>query len=263
MKASPFTALLSPHGQRRRPFPSIGLFRSSPRQSTKGGRQGNGRHADHFIDQAPPRRRRRRRRDRRGGGRVRAGGGSATASQAFFTGAIPHSRTPRGPCSPAPDAPSPRRAAGRMGRARGGAGRGRRAPADRRAPSSGPCWRARWPRRRAGRPCGRGASGHRAPPSGRRCRGSRTRRRRIWICPDSVDGLHAAFGRLSSLGQSAPSSSAGPRRPSADASPPCCESPRCARTGPARPPRARGGRARAPRPRDAHGRRGRAFHPGA
>ena len=178
-----------------------------------------GKGAGHFINQAPPRRRRRRRRDRRGGGRVRAGGGSATASQAFFAGAIPHSRTPRGPCSPAPDAPSPRCAAGRMGRARGGAGRGRRAPADRRAPSSGPCWRARWRRRRAGRPCGRGASGHRAPPSGRRCQGSRTRRRRIRIRPDSVDGLHAAFGRLSSLGQSAPSSSAGPRPPSAECVP--------------------------------------------
>ena len=37
-----------------------------------------------------------------------------------------------------------------MGRARGGAGRGRRTPADRRAPSSGPRWRARWPRRRTG-----------------------------------------------------------------------------------------------------------------
>lgn len=48
-----------------------------------------------------------------------------------------------------------------------------------------------------------------------------------------------------------------------NASPPCRESPLCARTGPARPPRARGGRARAPRPRDAHGRRGRALRPGA
>ena len=216
MKASPFTALLPPHGQRRRPFPSIDPFRSSPRQSIEGGRQGDGRHADHLIDQAPPRRRRRRLRDRRGGGRVRAGGGSATASQAFFTGTIPRSRTPRGPCSPAPNAPPPRRAAGRMGRARGGAGRGRRTPADRWAPSSGPRWRARWPRRRAGRPRGRGASGRRAPPAGRRCRGSRTRRRRIRIRPDSVDGFCAAFGRLSSLGQSAPSSSAGPRRPSAE-----------------------------------------------
>lgn len=43
-----------------------------------------------------------------------------------------------------------------------------------------------------------------------------TRRRRIRIRPDSVDGFCAAFGRLSSLGQSAPSSSAGPRRPSAE-----------------------------------------------
>lgn len=60
------------------------------------------------------------------------------------------------------------------------------------------------------------ASGRRAPPAGRRCRGSRTRRRRIRICPDSVDGLCAAFGRLSSSGRSAPSSSAGPRRPSAE-----------------------------------------------
>ena len=106
-----------------------------------------------------------------------------------------------------------------MGRARGGAGRGRRAPADRRAPSSGSRWRARWRRRRAGRPCGRGASGHRTPPAGRRCRGSRTRCRRIRIRPDSVDGFYAAFGRLSSLGQSAPSSSAGPRRPSAECVP--------------------------------------------
>ena len=47
-----------------------------------------------------------------------------------------------------------------------------------------------------------------------------------------------------------------------NASPPCLGLPRCARTGPARPPRARGGRARAPRPRDAHARRGRAFAPG-
>ena len=61
MKASPFTALLSPHRQRRRPFPSIGLFWPSPRQSIEGGREGNGRHVDHFINQAPPRRRRRRR----------------------------------------------------------------------------------------------------------------------------------------------------------------------------------------------------------
>ena len=106
-----------------------------------------------------------------------------------------------------------------MSRARGGAGRGRRTPADRRAPSSGPRWRARWPRRRTGRPRGRGASGRRAPPAGRRCRGSRTSRRRIRICPDSVDGFCAAFGRLSSLGQSAPSSSAGPRRPSAECVP--------------------------------------------
>ena len=57
IEASPFTALLPPHGQRRRPFPSIGQFRSLLRQSTKGGRQGDGRHADHLIDQAPPRRR--------------------------------------------------------------------------------------------------------------------------------------------------------------------------------------------------------------
>ena len=55
-------------------------FWPSPRQSIEGGRQGNGRHADHFINQAPPRRRRRRRRDRQGGGRVRADGGFATAS---------------------------------------------------------------------------------------------------------------------------------------------------------------------------------------
>ena len=48
-----------------------------------------------------------------------------------------------------------------------------------------------------------------------------------------------------------------------NASPPCRGLPRCARTGPARPPRARGGRARAHRPRDAHARRGRAFRPGA
>ena len=109
-------------------------------------------------------------------------------------------------------------AAGRMGRARGGAGRGRRTPADRRAPSSGSCWRARWRRRRTGRPRGRGTSGRRAPPAGRRCRGSRTRCR-IRIRPDSVDGFCAAFGRLSSLGQSAPSSSAGPRRPSAECVP--------------------------------------------
>ena len=106
-----------------------------------------------------------------------------------------------------------------MGRARGGAGRGRRTPADRRAPSSGSRWRARWRRRRTGRPCGRGASGRRTPPAGRRCRGSRTRRRRIRIRPDSIDGFYAAFGRLSSLGQSAPSSSAGPRRPSAECVP--------------------------------------------
>ena len=94
-------------------------------------------------------------------------------------------------------------AAGRVGRARGGAGRGRRTPADRWAPSSGPRWRARWRRRRAGRPRGRGASGRRAPPAGRRCRGSRTRRR-IRIRPDSVDGFYAAFGRLSSLGRLGP-----------------------------------------------------------
>ena len=56
IRVSPFTALLPPHGQRRRPFPSIGPFRPSPRQSTKGGREGDGRHADHLIDQAPPRR---------------------------------------------------------------------------------------------------------------------------------------------------------------------------------------------------------------
>lgn len=48
-----------------------------------------------------------------------------------------------------------------------------------------------------------------------------------------------------------------------NASPPCRGLPRCARTGPTRPPRARGGRARAHRPRDAHARRGRAFRPGA
>ena len=65
-------------------------------------------------------------------------------------------------------------------------------------------------------PRGRGASGRRAPPAGRRCRDSRTRRRRIRIRPDSVDGFCAAFGRLPPLGQSAPSSSAGPRRPSAE-----------------------------------------------
>lgn len=52
-------------------------------------------------------------------------------------------------------------------------------------------------------------------------------------------------------------------RQAPNASPPCRRSPRCARTGPARPPRARRRRARAPRPRDAHGRRGRAFRPGA
>lgn len=261
MKASPSTALLSPHGQRRRPFPSIGPFRPLLRQSTKGGREGDGRHADHFIDQAPPRRRRRRLRDRRGGGRVRAGGGSATASQAFFAGAIPRSRTPRGPCSPAPDASPPRRAAGRMGRARGGAGRGRRTPADRRAPSSGPCWRARWRRRRTGRPRGRGASGRRAPPAGRRCRGSRTRRRRIRIRPDSIDGVCAAFGRLSSLGQSAPSNSAGPRRPSAE------RVPALLRIASMRPngsgaASSRAAQARAPRLHDAHERRGRAFASG-
>ena len=134
IRVSPFTALLSPHGQRRRPFPSIGPFRPSPRQSTKGGRQGDGRHADHFIDQAPPRRRRRRRRDRRGGGRVRAGGGSATASQAFFAGAIPRSRTPRGPCGQAPNASPPCRGSprcARTGPARPPRARGGRARAPR------------------------------------------------------------------------------------------------------------------------------------
>ena len=55
-------------------------FWPSPRQSIEGGREGNGRHVGHFINQAPPRRRRRRLRDRQGGGRVRAGGGFATAS---------------------------------------------------------------------------------------------------------------------------------------------------------------------------------------
>ena len=258
MEAPPFAALLPPHGQRRRPFPSIGPFWPSPRQSTKGGRQGNGRHVDHFIDQAPPRRRRRRLRDRQGGGRVRADGGSATASQAFFAGTIPRSRTPRGPCGTAPNAPPPRRAAGRMGRARGGAGRGRRAGADRRAPSSGPCWRARWPRRRTGRPCGRGASGRRAPPAGRRCRGSRARRRRVRIRPDSVDGFYAALGRPSSAGRLAPSSSAGPGRLSAERVPaPLRIAPmRSSRSG------AAPSRAHAPRLHDAHGRRGRAFAPG-
>ena len=113
----------------------------------------------------------------------------------------------------------PRCAAGRMGWARGGAGRGRRTPADRRAPSSGSRWRARWRRCRTGRPCGRGASGHRAPPAGRRCRGSRTRCRRIWIRPDSVDGPCAAFERPSPSGRSAPPNSAGPRRPSAECVP--------------------------------------------
>lgn len=48
-----------------------------------------------------------------------------------------------------------------------------------------------------------------------------------------------------------------------NASPPCRRLPRCARTDPARPPRARRRRERAPRPRDAHARRGRAFRPGA
>lgn len=263
MKASSFTALLPPHGQRRRPFPSIGPFRPSPRQSIEGGRQGNGRHADHFIDQAPPRRRRRRLRDRRGGGRVRAGGGSATASQAFSTGTIPHSRTPRGPCSPAPDAPSPRCAAGRMGRARGGAGRGRRTPADRWAPSSGPRWRARWRRRRAGRPAGEG------PPDVERLRQA---------ADAGVREPAAAESESAPIPSTAFAPPSGGRFPWANrpsrtrrgrggrapnASPPCRRSPRCARTGPARPPRARGGRARAPRPRDAHARRGRAFRPGA
>lgn len=45
-----------------------------------------------------------------------------------------------------------------------------------------------------------------------------------------------------------------------NASPTRCGSPRCARTDPARPPRAR--RARAHRPRDAHARRGARFPPG-
>ena len=70
-----------------------------------------------------------------------------------------------------------------------------------------------------GRARGGAGRGRRAPPAGRRCRGSRTRRRRIRIRPDSVDGLHAAFGRLPPLGQSAPSGSAGPRRPSAECVP--------------------------------------------
>ena len=143
-----------------------------------------------------------------------------------------------------------------MGRARGGAGRGRRTPADRWAPSSGSCWRARWRRRRAGRPRGRGTSGRRAPPAGRRCRGSRTRRRRIRICPDSVDGFCAAFGRLSSLGQLAPSSSAGPRRPSAE----CV--PALLRIASMRPNGSGAAQARAPRLHDAHERRGRAFASG-
>ena len=111
-----------------------------------------------------------------------------------------------------------------------------------------------------GPPRGRGASGRRAPPAGRRCRSSRTRRRRIRICPDSVDGFCAAFGRLLSSGRSAPSGSAGPRRPSAE------RVPAPLRIASMRPngsgaASSRGAGARAPRPRDAHARRGRAFHP--
>ena len=200
-----------------------------------------GKGADHLIDQAPPRRRRRRRRDRRGGGRVRAGGGSATASQAFFTGAIPRSRTPRGPCSPAPDAPSPRRAAGRVGRARGGAGRGRRTPADRRAPSSGSCWRARWRRRRAGRPAGEG------PPDVERLRQAADAGVREPAAAES------GSAPIPSTAFTPPSGGCLPwaNRPlrarrgrggqAPNASPPCCRLPRCARTCPARPPRARAG----------------------
>ena len=243
MKASSFTALLSPHRQRRRPFPSIGLFRSLLRQSIEGGREGDGRHAGHFINQAPPRRRRRRLRDRQGGGRVRAGGGFATASQAFFAGAIPRSRTPRGPCSPAPNASPPRRAAGRVGRARGGAGRGRRTPADRWAPSSGPRWRARWRRRRAGRPAGEG------PPDVERLRQAADAGVRE---PAAAESESAP---IPSTAFAPPSGGCFPwaNRPlrarrgrggqAPNASPPCCESPRCARTGPARPPRARRRRA--------------------
>lgn len=247
MKASPFTALLPPHGQRRRPFPSIGPFRPSPRQSTRGGRQGNGRHAGHFIDQAPPRRR-----------RIR------DSQPSVFHGGQSRVPEPRGahaaqrrmrhrPAAPPGAwvglAAEPAEAGGRppidgpllRGPAGGldGGVVARAAPAGEGPPDVG---RLRQAADAGVREPAAAESGSApipstafAPPSG-------------GCFPRANRPLRARRGR----GGQAP-----------NASPPCRESPRCARTGPARPPRARGGRARAPRPRDAHGRRGRALRPGA
>ena len=137
-------------------------------------------------------------------------------------------------------------AAGRVGRARGGAGRGRRTPADRRAPSSGPRWRARWRRRRAGRPAGEG------PPDVECLRQAADAGVRE---PAAAESESAP---IPSTAFAPPSGGCFPRadRPlrarrgrggqAPNASPPCRGSPRCARTDPARPPRARGGRASAP-----------------
>lgn len=181
MKASPFTALLSPHRQRRRRADGDSVAEIAGEEGASEPTADPQRPAKRFP---------------RGQSRIPELRGAHAAQ----------CRTRHRPAAP-PGA--------WVGLAAEPAEAGGRPPIGR-APSSGSRWRARWSRCRAGRPCGRGASGHRAPPAGRRCRGSRTRRRRIRIRPDSVDGFYAAFGRLSSLGQSAPSSSAGPRRPSAE-----------------------------------------------
>lgn len=105
-----------------------------------------------------------------------------------------------------------------MGRARGGAGRGRRTPADRWAPSSGPRWRARWPRRRAGRPAGEG------PPDVGRLRqaadaGVREPAAESGSAPIPSTAFAPPSGGCLPWAASAPSSSAGPRRPSAECVP--------------------------------------------
>lgn len=257
MEAPPFAALLSPHGQRRRPFPSIGPFRPSPRQSTKGGRQGDGRHADHFIDQAtaPPRSpgrgasepaadpRQPAKRFSRGQSRVPEPRGAHAAPR----------RTRRRPAAP-PDA--------WVGPAAGPAEAGGRAPIDGpllRGPAGG----------LDGRVVARAAPAGEGPPDVGRLRQAADAGAREPAAAESESAPIPSTAFTPPWGGLLPRADwplrarrgRGGRAP--NASPPCRRSPRCARTGPARPPRARGGRARAPRPRDAHERRGRAFHPGA
>lgn len=226
MKVSPFTALLSPHGQRRRPFRQSGAAEIAREEGASEPTADPQRLVEHSS---------------RGQSRIPELGGAHAAQR----------RTRHRPAAP-PGA--------WVGLAAEPAEAGGRPPIDEpllRDPVGGP----------DGRVVARVALAGEGPPGIERLRQAADAGVRE---PAAAESESAP---IPSTASTPPSGGCLPwaNRPlrarrgrggqAPNASPTRCGSPRCARTDPARPPRAR--RRRAHRPRDAHARRGRAFRPGA